>query len=86
MMIAVVPLVVLIAGGVAGCKDPRNTAGGCVVGTSPDSQVKPADCSKPHDGRIVASVDHRSDCPQGTDWSYTAKDLKVNCVHNEKSS
>ncbi|MGV9839266.1 hypothetical protein ACWDUL_34395 [Nocardia niigatensis] len=33
-----------------------------------------------------ASVDHRSDCPQGTDWSYTAKDLKVNCVHNEKSS
>ncbi|MFE3059763.1 hypothetical protein [Nocardia sp. NPDC059239] len=86
VMIAAVPMAVLVAGGTAGCKDPRNAAGDCVVGTSPDSHVKPAPCSGRHDGKIIASVNHRSDCPQGTDWSYTAKDLKVMCVHNEQSS
>ncbi|MEV0466486.1 hypothetical protein AB0I30_32525 [Nocardia tengchongensis] len=86
VMIAAVPLAVLVASGVAGCKDPRNAAGECLVGGATSNHDKVVACSKPHDGKIIASVAHNSDCPQGTDWSYTAKDLKVMCVHNEQKS
>ncbi|BAW05598.1 conserved hypothetical protein [Nocardia seriolae] len=84
MMIAAVPLVLLVAGTTAGCKDPRNPSGECIVGSATTNHDKLVSCSKPHDGKIVASVNHESECPQGTDWSYAAKDLKVMCVHNEK--
>ncbi|MVU82260.1 hypothetical protein GPX89_34115 [Nocardia sp. ET3-3] len=83
VMVAVVPLAMLVAGTTAGCKDPRNADGQCVTGDAPNSAGKVVECSKPHAGKIAASVDHASDCPQGTDWSFTSRDLKVQCVHNQ---
>ncbi|GAB2557938.1 hypothetical protein [Nocardia heshunensis] len=85
VMIAAVPLVLLVAGTTAGCKDPRTADGRCIVGGATTNHDKVVDCSKQHDGKIVASVNHESDCPQGTDWSFTSRDLKVQCVHNEKN-
>ncbi|MGW4243157.1 hypothetical protein [Nocardia sp. NPDC004722] len=85
VMIAAVPLVLLVAGTTAGCKDPRNADGQCIVGGETTNHDKVVSCSKPHDGKIVASVSDKSACPSGTDWSYTARDLKVECVHNEKN-
>ncbi|MEC3920168.1 hypothetical protein [Nocardia sp. CDC160] len=84
VLIAAVPLAILVAGTATGCKDPRNAEGQCLVGGPTSNHDKVVSCSKPHDGKIVASVSHESDCPQGTDWSYTAKDLKIMCVHNEQ--
>ncbi|AYF75518.1 hypothetical protein D7D52_18535 [Nocardia yunnanensis] len=85
VMMAAVPLAMLVAGTTAGCKDPRDAEGQCLLGGETTSHDKVVSCSKPHDGKIVASVSRASDCPAGTDWSYTARDQKVQCVHNEKN-
>ncbi|MFF0635925.1 hypothetical protein ACFYTS_25860 [Nocardia sp. NPDC004151] len=85
VMIAAVPLAVLAVSATAGCTDPRTAVGECIVGGSTGNHDTVVACSTRHDGKIIASVAHGSDCPQGTDWSYTAEDLKVQCVHNEKN-